>query len=562
MALSDCPSSNVGGISRQNSSATVSTEFDFLVGMNFQFVEKLEEQYICPSCRQVVLNPHQTGCGHIFCYQCITTVLECNSAPTCPIDNVLIKSNEVFQDNCCKREVLNLEIYCTNSPDCSSKVTLCRLKDHLEQCQYESLQCTHAGCTGRMLRKDLKEHLRNICKYRVESCPHCQTHLVLIHLKDHEETQCPEYPIPCPNLCTQVMKRHELKEHFHECPEVPIECRYKKYGCSLRDKRIKVQAHEDMALKDHLLLVLESNCKLEKQIADLQKTLHLKHHEIQELTKVVNKLEKEIKPLMQQVTKTDNMLSDIQKSLEDQKDRVSSIQTQLQQLTSAFNQDPSRSELGLLKHSVDSLKQQVSVIESLKDRLTSLECQYTRHSGLLNIHVEQLSLNEERFRQLEAMSYNGKLIWKIQDYKKKKKEAVEGRVPSIFSQAFYTSRSGYRLCARAYLNGDGAGKRTHLSLYVVVMRGEFDSLLPWPFEQLVTLMILDQSAAKNDIVDVFKPDLNSNSFKRPVTEMNLAFGFPCFVNHIALEAPKNGIYVKDETLFVKVKVDLTGLEEL
>ncbi|KAK6488733.1 TNF receptor-associated factor 5-like [Huso huso] len=562
MALSDCPSSNMGGISRQNSSAAVSTEFDFLVGMNFQFVEKLEEQYICPSCRRVVLNPHQTGCGHIFCYQCITTFLECNSAPTCPIDNVLIKSNEVFQDNCCKREVLNLEIYCTNSPNCSSKVTLCRLKDHLEQCQYESLQCTHAGCTDRMFRKDLKEHLKNICKYRVEPCPHCQTHLVLIHLKDHEETQCPEYPIPCPHVCTQVMKRHALKEHFHECPEVPIECMYKKYGCSLRDKRVNVRAHEDMALKDHLLLVLESNSKLEKQIADLQKTLHLKHQEIQELTKVVNKLEKEIKPLMQQVTKTDNMLSNVQKSLEDQKDRVSIIQIQLQQLTSAFNQDPSRSELGLLKRSVESLKQQVSVIESLKDRLTSLEGQYTRHSGLLNIHVEQLSLNEERFRQLEAMSYNGKLIWKIQDYKKKKKEAVEGRVPSIFSQAFYTSRSGYRLCARAYLNGDGTGKRTHLSLYVVMMRGEFDSLLPWPFEQSVTLMILDQSGAKNDIVDVFRPDLNSNSFKRPVNEMNLAFGFPCFVTHTALEAPKNGIYVKDETLFVKVKVDLTGLEEL
>ncbi|MGH0162489.1 UNVERIFIED_CONTAM: hypothetical protein FKN15_063135 [Acipenser sinensis] len=382
-----------------------------------------------------------------------------------------------------------------------------------------------------MFRKDLKEHLKNICKYRVEPCPHCQTNIMLIHLKDHEETQCTEYPVPCPNICTQIMKRHELKEHFHECPEVPIECMYNKYGCSVR-------------------------------IADLQVTLHLKHQEVQELTIVVNKLENEIKPLMQQVTKTDNMLCNVQKSLEDQKDRVSSVQIQLQHLTRVFNQDPSRSELGLLKHSVGSLKQQVSVVESLKDHLASLEGQYNRHSGLLNIHVEQLSLNEERFRQLEAMSYNGKLIWKIQDYKKKKKEAVEGRAPSIFSQVFYTSRSGYRLCARAYLNGDGTGKGTHLSLYVVVMRGEFDSLLPWPFEQTVTLMILDQSGAKTDIVDVFKPDLNSNSFKRPVTEMNVASGFPCFVTHTALEAPKNGIYVKDETLFVKVKVDLTGLDEL
>lgn len=32
-----------------------------------------------------------------------------------------------------------------------------------------------------------------------------------------------------------------------------------------QEKRVKVQVHEDAALNDHLLLVLESNTKLEKQ---------------------------------------------------------------------------------------------------------------------------------------------------------------------------------------------------------------------------------------------------------------------------------------------------------
>lgn len=147
------------------------------------------------------------------------------------------------------------------------------------------------------------------------------------------------------------------------------------------------------------------------------------------------------------------------------------------------------------------------------------------------------------------------------DYKMKKKEAVEGSTLSIFSQSFYTSRCGYRLCARAYLNGDGSGKGTHISLYFVVMRGEFDSLLPWPFKQKVALMLLDQSGKKNHITETFKADPKSNSFKRPEGEMNIASGCPRFVAHNVLENAKN-TYIKDDTIFLKVVVDLTDLEEL
>lgn len=190
-----------------------------------------------------------------------------------------------------------------------------------------------------------------------------------------------------------------------------------------------------------------------------------------------------------------------------------------------------------------------------------LEDQSSKHDRQINNHKAQLNKNEERFKLLEGTCYNGKLIWKITDYKKKKREAVEGRVLSIASQPFYTSRCGYRLCARAYLNGDGSGKGTHISLYFVVMRGEFDSLLLWPFKQKVTLMLLDQSGKKNHIVEVFRADPNSSSFKRPDGEMNIASGCPRFVPHTVLESTKN-TYIRDDTLFLKVVVDLTDLEEL
>lgn len=55
---------------------------------------------------------------------------------------------------------------------------------------------------------------------------------------------------------------------------------------------------------------------------------------------------------------------------------------------------------------------------------------------------------------------------------------------SLFT-AFYSSKYGYKMCLRLYLNGDGTGRGTHLSLFFVVMKGKCDALLKWPFSQKV-----------------------------------------------------------------------------
>ncbi|CAL1529666.1 unnamed protein product, partial [Lymnaea stagnalis] len=98
---------------------------------------------------------------------------------------------------------------------------------------------------------------------------------------------------------------------------------------------------------------------------------------------------------------------------------------------------------------------------------------------------------------------------------------------SLYSQPFYTGRFGYKMCARVYLNGDGIGRGTHMSLYFVVMKGEYDALLAWPFQQRVSLVLLDQSPEKRHLKDEFFPDPNSTSFRRPMNaEMNVASGCP------------------------------------
>ncbi len=75
----------------------------------------------------------------------------------------------------------------------------------------------------------------------------------------------------------------------------------------------------------------------------------------------------------------------------------------------------------------------------------------------------------------------------------------------------FITLSGYKMCGRMYLNGEGVGEGTHMSLFFVVMKGNCDPVLKWPFRQKVTMMVIDQDGSQ-DIVDVIQPDPNSPSF--------------------------------------------------
>ena len=156
---------------------------------------------------------------------------------------------------------------------------------------------------------------------------------------------------------------------------------------------------------------------------------------------------------------------------------------------------------------------------------------------------------------LQATSYNGVFVWKIPEIQKRRHEAKIGKTASLYSAPFYTSRHGYKVCLRLYMDGDGSGKGTHLSFFLTVMKGEYDALLQWPFKQTVTLMLLDQDKIK-DIVQSFRPEPTSSSFQRPRNEMNIASGCPMFA---PLSILNNNSYVKDDTMFLKCRVDTVSL---
>ncbi|XP_072424647.1 TNF receptor-associated factor 3 isoform X2 [Chiloscyllium punctatum] len=534
-------------------------------GFKEKFVLKLENKYKCEYCHLALCNPKQTECGHRFCESCVRKIIG-SPKPVCPVDNVPLFENTIFKDICCKKEVLALHVFCRNEINgCKKQLPLGNLEGHLLECPHQEVRCARRGCTEMVQRKDLADHLNSSCKYREQTCKYCRNEVAIAELKKHEEFDCLSFPVQCPNKCNARILRGELNSHQLQCLNVVMTCPFSKYGCNFQGTNQQLKMHEADSMAQHLNSVLMKNGDLENTIFELQNKLQEKSKMIDIMSAQISHLEKEQSKLAQLATKNESRLGYMQKMLASQTDKLMNIDQASQQTYQ--KQEESVREVKTLEESVDKLQIQLRQLE-LAGRaggmatgaanLNALDNQVKRHGSLLSVHDVRLADMDLRFQVLETASYNGKLIWKIRDYARRKQEAVSGKTLSLYSQPFYTGYFGYKMCARVYLNGDGMGKGTHLSLFFVVMRGEYDALLPWPFKQKVTLMLLDQAPTKSHLGDAFKPDPNSSSFKKPVGEMNIASGCPLFVAQTVLES---GTYIKDDTIFIKVVVDTSDLPD-
>ena len=175
-----------------------------------------------------------------------------------------------------------------------------------------------------------------------------------------------------------------------------------------------------------------------------------------------------------------------------------------------------------------------------------------RTLNMLSVHHSELEL---QLQASFASTHNGAFLWRVPDMKRRIRDAKIGRITSIYSPPFYTGRNGYKMCIRAYLNGDGSGEGTHLSIFFVLMKGEYDPLLQWPFDHKVSLVLVDQDQKKH-LVQTFKPNLQSNSFQRPKSDMNVASGCPEFAKLSVLDDPS---YVKDDVMYIKAIVDTSKI---
>jgi hypothetical protein len=185
---------------------------------------------------------------------------------------------------------------------------------------------------------------------------------------------------------------------------------------------------------------------------------------------------------------------------------------------------------------------------------------------------------KQKVEDSSPVSYDGTLTWKISNFAEKMGEifinkihshhkyfyfladAQSERQTSIYSPIFYSSPTGYKMRSRLYLNGDGNARRTHMSLFFVLMRGEYDAILQFPFVYKVIFCLYDQTPAQRHIIDSFRPDIKSSSFQRPRSVMNIASGIPKFLPLSMIQQEGNP-YVRNDKIIIKVIVDFGDMSK-
>jgi TNF receptor-associated factor 4 len=96
-----------------------------------------------------------------------------------------------------------------------------------------------------------------------------------------------------------------------------------------------------------------------------------------------------------------------------------------------------------------------------------------------------------------------------------------------------------------------------MSLYVCICKGDFDSLLSWPFNNKIVFTLLDQSKnvlEQRPMAYIIKPNTckeNLSFLGRPFAERNASFGAQKFVE---LDLLNSFDYIIEDTIFIKVEI--------
>ena len=67
-----------------------------------------------------------------------------------------------------------------------------------------------------------------------------------------------------------------------------------------------------------------------------------------------------------------------------------------------------------------------------------------------------------------------------------------------YSRPFHSSPGGYKMCLAVTAYGTGAGRGTHITVGVYLMKGEQDDYLAWPFQAAITVKLLNQKNSHED----------------------------------------------------------------
>ncbi|XP_022803565.1 TNF receptor-associated factor 1-like [Stylophora pistillata] len=155
----------------------------------------------------------------------------------------------------------------------------------------------------------------------------------------------------------------------------------------------------------------------------------------------------------------------------------------------------------------------------------------------------------------ESALYRLKFVWKVSNFSDIMRQAKAEVQRTFESDPFYTENYGYRLKLRIHPNGARTGLNSHLSVFLIIMKGEYDALLPWPFKRKVRFTLIDQQEdpeQRNKVSTMRSNTKSRENYERPTNrEENVGRGLNRFISHEELYSRR---YVENDILFLQFEI--------
>ena len=468
--------------------------------------------------------------------------------------------------------------------------TIGNLDNHTATCQFALVPCPNKCEDNKgagemyLMKKDLDKHLKTKCPKRAYECQHCGEKGTYASITEDHNKVCNKKIVPCPNKgsgCPLSMERGKTKQHVRSvCDYTEVACAYESLGCGVRMLRKDIKKHQENDNNMHLHLSLQTVCVLKEQHKTLSEGEALVFKLSGYAFKKENNEEFNCLPFytspggykMCIIVDVNDLLyvSVYTKLLEGRYDNQLHWPFQGTITCELLNQlaDNKHHSIVAVYDDDDDMQVGISMVfhkffshSSLShDPATNTQyllddTLYFRVSVTVDNHkpwlvcTDKIHMDSTRtLKDNKTLKDEEPVVFKMTGYNAKK--ATDGW---FFSDSFYTSPGGYKMCITVISNGNLSAKGTHVTVYATLLEGVYDATLSWPFVGTVTFTLLNQLADDNHYI--LSTECDDNDFFKVGSRR----GYPQFISHAALryDSVKNTQYLKNDTLYFRTSVKVT-----
>ena len=398
------------------------------------FVEKPPKLFECAVCRLVLREPQLTKCcGRNACLACVGGQ---GNRRACPFGCGLVLTTVLNRH--LRNEILELKVVCS---------------------------FTSVGCkwTGKL--DNLEAHEKSDCDSADIACPHgCGMHFPRCQSRDHSEV-CERVVVACPNQCGAVLERGFITIHLKtNCKLADVNCPFERDGCKARIKRKDVTSHLETKLDAHLTMVMQKTSKAEQEWKQTKQAL------ISEQEHALQQRKKEIAALCQKLPEMQLEVQALQHHLQAAEKEIRHLQGMRKKFNDNFQGDIAAKSIEI------QMQREGNTALQTEARDKCLGPPFPKYANHLSRtipptqeeHIPPIVITMGNFKQLKS----DEVMW--------------------YSPPFYSHREGYKMCLEVHPNGYGTSYSKAVSMFVVFVKGEYDSYLKWPFSGRVTVEVQNQ----------------------------------------------------------------------